>query len=276
MILYHFTPESGLIGMMKTGTIQSSIALASSDAEVNKGQVFFISTARTRNNKYSKEIMGAVLTLDGTKLKQKYKTAPVDYWQIPDYHESEERILTNAPSIKLWPYLKALSINLKRFDDMSMLRKIVIACKKRKIPVYLFENSKDMYLNAVHKRVNLNEIDLSVIKPHNRAYYPESAPRVSDVESFLVLLHALGTPRFEKSLTVSKNMKEVVQQIQNYMRYGDFTGMNNYVRSELNMALRRGGRSYIQAISFLKLIAKKKLDLEAVSKKIGIAVDKAQ
>lgn len=269
--LYHFTSEHGFTGMVQTGKIKSSAAIASSDAEVNHGKVFFISATRTRKNAYSKEHTGVMLTLDGTKLKQKYKTAPVDYWQDTNYSEAEERILTNKPDIPLWPYVKEVAINLKNFTDISNLRKAVMKCKLHKVPVYLFSNSNDMFLNAKHKRVNIADVDLSFMKPHSKAFHAEPRHRPY-MEPILVLAHALNTPRFEKAKTSSKAVVDLAQQIHDYARYGDTSGIYNMLSSELNLALRRGGRSYLQAISLLKLLTDRKMTLEGLAKQLGVAL----
>lgn len=277
MILYHITSDRGIVGMVKEGQIQSSTAIASSDADINKGRVYFLSTARTRVNAYSKDYAAAMLVLDGTKLKQKYKTAPVDYWANPKYSESEERILTNVPHIPLWTYLKELSINLEYFTDMSDLRKVVMKCKLKGVPVYLFRNSKDMYTNNRNRRVDLSSVDLTFLKPAKQQFFPQSRERLT-LEPYLALIHAMGTNRFKRvaepdaKTPASKAVSDLVYDIKRYMRYGEVHQVLSQLTSELNSALRRGGRSYNQAISLLNLVRDRKQTLEQVAKELGKAV----
>lgn len=269
-ILYHFTSSHGVFAITQSGKFKLSAVTAGSDDQINKGRMFYLSMARTRQNAYSKDTLSAVLELDGTKLKQKYKTAPVDYWQDPKYSESEERILSNKPEIPMWPYLLSLSISLEYMTDMSQLRKIVIACKTRKIPVWLYQTAKDMYLGAPHKRINMSEIDLSVMK--KLPQYPESRPRRNDLTNYLAVFHALGTSRLKKVIDGSKPILDLMDSAKRYARYGEFNQIENALRSELNMGLRSTEtRRYNSAVALLTLLARKKMTIAQAAKALGEA-----
>jgi hypothetical protein len=95
--LYHYTSTDALKSILQSNKIKGSFMY-----EVNKKELYGVSTTRNKNFQYDPQRTNVRITLDGDKLSNNYKITPRDYWErqynIPDnpqtVDEDEEVILT--------------------------------------------------------------------------------------------------------------------------------------------------------------------------------------
>ena len=109
-IVYHYTNMSSLVDILKSNEFKLSTDIGTnSDLSLGKKQKFYyFSTTRHKLGGYnlSPGDGGVMLKLDGTKLGQRYKGGPVDYWGPemnavnPRKRESEDRIYHTDMFIK--------------------------------------------------------------------------------------------------------------------------------------------------------------------------------
>lgn len=120
--------------------------------ETDLGEVypFFLSLARNRSNDYfenNRHGHRAIFVLDGVKLGHNYRIEPVNYWHNSAHntdHENEDRLYSAKPFIPLFRYLKEVHIvvdpNWSGGENLGLL----MACKKKNVPVFQYENSDDL------------------------------------------------------------------------------------------------------------------------------------
>lgn len=187
-IVYHITQLDKALSILQSDKFAATPAIALPDEmEFNKGRWYQFSTARTIDNNYFRSNVAPDLScyfvLDGRKLNYNYSSVPVNYYSdtekgktisTPYHRESEDRILTHSPYIpSAKSYILALRIYMDpgifwetstskhidpgyRNDIKSMLRKVLILCKKANIKYYVFVDDKD-FLNVQTK----NAIDVT-------------------------------------------------------------------------------------------------------------------
>lgn len=188
--LYHFTQTHKAAKIISDNRFVLSMAdAAESDEVINKGKLFYLSLTRTRSNAFADKAHGVMFELDRRALETRYKLEPMDYWANHQYSEAEERLLSDRPDIPATPFIIAVHINLDRNDDGKYLRDLVIACNRRKVSVFAYNNQKDMISMRKERRVPLNDPRLlAKSKIIKGGYIPRA--RKDYVMPWLQLLHA--------------------------------------------------------------------------------------
>lgn len=185
-ILYHYTYIPNLINIFKENKFHASTNLGSSaDLNVNKGEFFFFSTQRTKplTGYGSRHGTNVAIVLDGRKLMQKYKGAPVDYWSYSmdrndwkdDRHymdalqskELEDRFFIKTPTIdNAIKYILEIHILLDSIDQKE-LNQILKYIKEYNVPTYFYDDKKIFSQQNKSKSINPNSIQL---KPEKEKY----------------------------------------------------------------------------------------------------------
>lgn len=161
-ILYHFTSVNNILNIISTNEISLTSAVGSNaDLSINSGKFFFLSMTRSRSSGYRRG--GGKIVFDARALKQRYKIAPVDYWQYSkkrsDYEydsdykyaisksEQEDRLVSDKPIIKdAIKYIKEVHVL-----DGEIINELKELCDLHKIPIYIYSNEKD-WLNQMHAK----------------------------------------------------------------------------------------------------------------------------
>jgi len=154
-VLFHYTNIYAAMKILESGEFQLSSSLGT-DVESQyapKGYPYFLSATRTRTGGYH-DIIGdtaVMFVLDGDWFNQRYPGKSVDYWGNRDplqsyhrAHEAEDRIFSQEPSIPI-NGVRAVHVLVKRDSDENRKawgRKVLIAAKKRNIPVYLYDEKE--------------------------------------------------------------------------------------------------------------------------------------
>jgi hypothetical protein len=136
-----------------------------SDRDKFGNRYFFLSLSRTPgvNIGYGKT-HNERLVLDGNKLNQNFKSIPVDYWKgnsdrYEVEYEYEDRIVTDKPVIdNISKYIIRIEIVTTSFDNETFYEncyKILELAKQRNIPVFFYENKKDLRLkqNIINDKI---------------------------------------------------------------------------------------------------------------------------
>ena len=172
-VVYHFTNASALANILKTNKIMTSVAYGTdADANINKKKLYYLSLARSMTSTYTKSGRGAaVMKLDGRKLGETYKGAPVDYWGSGwATDEMEDRIFTDKPYIEPADrYIEEISVPMPIWDsgkkytqtytthNIKTAKAIEEEGKKLGIPVYFYYDNANYRMQ--NKKKALTSVD---------------------------------------------------------------------------------------------------------------------
>jgi len=158
-----------------------------------KTDLYFMSTARTKNSKYISDSGTPVLTLDGRKLKQNYSGYGMDYfgpsWRevsgVRRKYEQEDRIFSQQPTIpNAKKYILMIEIvmgyNAGQADNIF---KIYSMAKKSGIPIKFYDSKEDRNLgkNALSEKAVRAELKRNLANlEKRRPYTPRKRPMYED------------------------------------------------------------------------------------------------
>lgn len=179
--LYYFRKLKGLYDILKTNTIQLSIAFGTKhDMSLNKDKLYFISTSRIKwggfsRSNFFKDWAASTIVLDGKKLSQRLETTSVDYWgrdmrpnpamdkeRFLKNNENEERILSNTPTLKpANKYIKEIHVFIpENIHDRDKALLIKISKLNKKIYYYTNESAfKTLNIRKSITNVVISDID---------------------------------------------------------------------------------------------------------------------
>jgi|TARA_R110000824_G_scaffold392347_1_gene590723 hypothetical protein len=175
-ILYHFTHVGRILNIIEQDKFVLRPYVGNkAEMEIGKNKkLFFLSTTRSKRGGYTTATENyGVFTLDGRKLAQKYKGSPIEYWG-PDSRnadperrstEMEDRLYGDKPSIpNAHKYIKEINVMVgdEQNDQQNRrIRQLMLASKKRKIPIFFYANAND-FLN--HNKRKAIKIDIKTLK----------------------------------------------------------------------------------------------------------------
>lgn len=228
--MYHMTGARSALSILTSGNFLLSMADGlDRETAIGKGYAYFMSTMRTRNNAFALRNRDSevLFTLNDRAIKSRYKTEAADYWDSgsnPRLFESEERILSNKPTIPVKGNVTSVSVCVADDTKSSMLRKVVLACVRQKIRVVVYKDKPDFLAQKESAALPLNAQQLMALTkiPANvkdtslkGQLEAETLKRQSlDVSSWLAVLNAaahgrLGQLTRLKSFEISKLLKDI-------------------------------------------------------------------
>ena len=153
-IVFHRTGFNNLIQILETDQFELRPAFAKRSEQEQtrkKTDLYFMSTARTKNSKYIFDSRAPVLTLDGRKLKQNYSGYGMDYygpsWREIDRgeYEQEDRVFSQKPNItNAKKYILMIEIVMEHnADQADRIFKIYTIAKKSSIPIKFYDSIRD-------------------------------------------------------------------------------------------------------------------------------------
>lgn len=156
-ILFHRTGFTNLIKILEKNQFELRPTFAKSaeqEQTKRKADLYFMSTARTKNSKYISDSRTPVLVLDGRKLKQNYSGYGMDYfgasWREMSggEYEQEDRIFSQRPNItNAKKYILAIEIVMEfGADQADNIFKIYTIAKKSGIPIKFYDSLQDRNL----------------------------------------------------------------------------------------------------------------------------------
>jgi len=189
-ILFHRTGFKNLIQIFEKDQFELRPTFAKSaeqEQTKRKTDLYFMSTARTKNSKYISDSGFPVLTLDGQKLKQNYSGYGMDYygasWREASggEYEQEDRVFSQKPNItNAKKYILMIEIVMEyNADQADNIFKIYSMAKKTGIPIKFYDSREDRNLGknplsekAVRSELKRNLANLEKIGP----YTPRKRP----------------------------------------------------------------------------------------------------
>ena len=156
--LWHYTSIWSALQIMESGRIELTSLLGSRheiSLGVPRGYHYYLSTTRTTTGGYHGIVgsTGVLLELNGDWFNQRMPGHAVDYWQDRGYdplklsyrsHEAEDRVFSRSASIGL-DAITAVHVLVTADTEperRAIARRLVIAVKKRNIPVYVYDDKK--------------------------------------------------------------------------------------------------------------------------------------
>lgn len=156
-ILYHFTPPSSALRILKSGKFVLTGAVGQ-DAEeklMNKGKVYYLSATRSLTGAYHRvatanknQQVAIMFNLDGNWINQRYSAKSTSYFGNREGQsaEAEDRIFSNKPEIPI-ACISSIHILMEIEDDESISHQDVAnassvfeLAKEKSIPVKLYDN----------------------------------------------------------------------------------------------------------------------------------------
>ena len=289
-ILFHATDLYKLQEILDSDKFKLTTGIGTeADGEHHK-EYYYLSMTRSRLGDYHVRYgnTGSVLlTLDGNKLNQRYKTKPVDYWgeeyrkHKKGSYEAEDRLFTNDPFIdKASQYIVEIALIIKP-DDINdkikmWLRSVMLKAKLKHIPLYIFPNDRDWLTNNKAKAYKIApKIKReSVFKHEEMPDYEQHRRRISrkDEEGYKnYRQNSLGRV-FE--LYYKKSYDELSSRAQDYIKQllRDWnkeknTGLKNDIHNKRTGSL-EGDRETVD--NFVVILKKEKCDVDELLERLKV------
>lgn len=193
-ILFHRTGFSNVVSILENNEFKLRPTFAKpieQEYAKKKTDLYFISTARTKNSKYISDSSSPIITLDGRKLKQNYSGYGMDYfgprWREAGggEYEQEDRIFSQTPTIpnaKKYILMIELVMNNTGSNQAASIFKIYGMAKKSGIPIKFYGSIQDRAISKnplsetqVREELKKRLDDLKKNSPH-RPYTPPRRP----------------------------------------------------------------------------------------------------
>lgn len=185
-ILYHYMTTADAVRTLTDNhySLESSTGMPAEERWQPKGKHWYLATTRSKVGDYTvrqPSTSGAMFVLDGRWIGQRYKVAPMDYWEgsnrPSDYNagpdartsESEDRVYSKTHSIPLHGSTTAVHVfiipqsKLPSYSDPENLgyraaeiRRIVELSKGRGLPVYLYDDKRKWFTQRPELSVPLD------------------------------------------------------------------------------------------------------------------------
>lgn len=169
-IVYHATSLYNAVQILKSRKFQLSSVLGAEYEQSLQppGHPYFFSTTRSRSGSYHAKFPGSgqvVLKLDGSWFNRHYQSGPVDYWGDAARHqghsEQEDRVFSRKSTIPADNILEAhvyLSVRHPRAMDGPLLRKFLILCKQKQLPVWVYNQASAWITQNKARALSIQEI----------------------------------------------------------------------------------------------------------------------
>lgn len=153
--VFHVTTAPAALNILKTGKFQLSHTQGSEWEHrlQPSGHWWFLSLARSGAADYARwQTSGSVMfQLDGSWFNQRYKSAPVDYWErswqgTERTSEQEDRVFSRKPSM---PADAVQQLHVLITDDenlgkwASAVRQLLMLARQKRLPVWVYSNLSD-------------------------------------------------------------------------------------------------------------------------------------
>ena len=250
-IVYHATYLPYAYQIVKTGQFKLSSAAARDygNFEHPKGYPFYLSTARSRAGSYvggGTKSFGSgrvMLKLDGSWFNRHYRSAPVDYYQrtARGYSEQEDRVFSKNPTM---PAPNIMEIHVLMFEDSKTdgvwLRRLMIECKKKNIPIWVYSDGNQWILQNKKHALNWQQIQSRIVGGETIPWQGSRSGRKNYFATWMELWHKNHTTQLSKpaetlryDLIYTNWINEVIQQFKNDLnneRKPSSTGYHHAVR----------------------------------------------
>lgn len=172
-VVFHYTTLAKLFRILKDDVIEMTSVLGSSSEEEHSKDYYYLSTTRHRLGAYhlnSTKAGSVLIRLNSTKLRSNLKQRPVNYWgESPNerhrsqFNEAEDRFSGNKPQIKkARSFMDDITILFPNGitpykQDRLMMRHVISACKKAKIPIRVYFDKESFLTDNKSKAMPLTD-----------------------------------------------------------------------------------------------------------------------
>ena len=239
-IVFHGTSINSLISILKQDKILGATNIGTgSDLTINKERFFYFSTTRSRHPKTGYSGGDVRLKLNGRKLGQRYKGAPVDYWQWSKdpkdwndktaYHnaltstEMEDRLLLNSPEIdNASTYIMEIHVLLSWYTKKSHINNILMLSRQRGLGNVLF------FYDDQNGFANMNT--------GKAISYMDALTKVKDDDQNVEKSDEMPSYRWRDYLTIltliSRNNRNTEYEIENFLA-NNFSNKRNDIMDKM-------------------------------------------
>ena len=261
-VLYHVTGFQNLLNILSENEFQlrpTFAKRAEQEQTRKRSDLYYMSTARSKNSKYIQDSRGAILRLDGRKLKQRYSGYGMDYWgaafrSVDPATEQEDRIFTQNPTIpNAKQYIDAIDISLEFSEDQAeRIFKIYSAAKKSGIPVNFYDSKKDRNLGRKQLPIEqvLTELKRGLDKKPEKTR-PYTPPRRPFYEGDSVLAIFLGL-RFDPSDNIPADVKKRIDKFLRKWQSIDKGSINSDFQNAVNDSQGKHRKILTQIVAYMK------------------------
>lgn len=280
-IVYHYTHLSRFANIVKSNVFQASpVISADAELDLSKGYLYYFSTSRSPNNKYTRMLgmQDVTLTLDGRKLGNTYKAHPVDYWG-EEYrkasggsYEQEDRILLNKAEIpNALSYIKEVKIYVDRIhsqkpEQLRALREAFRKLASAHIPVYIYMENSAYRLNK--KKESLSPLEFIKKTPLDTDPGYVESPYMRNLRRLKPDRLAQYVAYIKVPVHKVKDLpKDSIQDYEKYLKYDDnyLKEFTSQFKNELHSA--KTDQDARKSLAFiLEYMRKNKLDAHGFSK----------
>lgn len=240
-ILYHLTTLSAAAKIVAQDKFHLKPSEGTqAEEELSKG-AYYLSTTRSKTGSYTVQHVwssSVIFVLDGRKLGQSYKIAPVDYWATLDknnaqpyhtdnaYHlrrdryESEDRVFSRKPTIPAFKYIKEIHCHVN--DKKNLMFALKKAALLHGIPIWFYDDKEPLMLLNKKKAVPV-KFDRSMLKQERqepRAYDFKYRMRQNSIRPWLELWFAKIRPD-QDPFFVAKQLGDKAYTVYQRIRYSD-------------------------------------------------------
>jgi len=261
-VLYHVTGFQNLINILSENEFLLRPAFAKraeQDFAKRKKDLYFMSTARTKNSKFIENSRGAILRLDGRKLKQRYSGYGMDYWgpafrSIDPATEQEDRIFAQTPTIpNAKQYIESIDISLEFSEEQAeRIFKIYSMAKKSGIQVNFYDTIKDRNLGrkplSIEQALAELKMGLGDKSKKSRLYTP---PRRPFYEGDSVLAIFLGL-RFDPSDNIPADVEKRIDKFIRKWQGIDKATVNADFQNAVNDSSGKHRKILVQIVEYMK------------------------
>jgi len=178
-VFYHATYAHSALEILKTNRLKLTSSIGTpTDNNLRGGKAppYYLSLTRSKVGNYHVDWpSGIIIVLDRNTLRNNNIVRPVDYWgpevKQMGKSEMEERLFSDKPYLEnAIKYIKEFHVLAKPNDNFNKrsgpdYRKLFIAAKKNKIPIYFYDDRDAWKLQNRYKSV---KIPADFVKPQKR------------------------------------------------------------------------------------------------------------
>lgn len=176
-IVYHYTSLKNGYKITSTDTIHLQSALGGSADNMNRKELYYLSTTREKNSNfgysYKFKNSGVRIELDGQKLSQRFKGQAIDYWgdnygkqtyydgrrgddfETKQHHtssEAEDRLFSNQPTINnVHKYIRRIDVIFNPQDEEELKYVYHILNSNMRNITYVYDDINDF--NAQNDKI---------------------------------------------------------------------------------------------------------------------------
>lgn len=178
-VVYHYTSVISLASILSNDKFFLSTSLGTkSDNDINKGKPYYMSFTRSKIGDFtisSAGMFSCVINLDYDALRTNFVIKPVEYWGKgfsngnKNKDEFEERLLSSKSDIPALPFIKSIHVCVptdpktweSRDTNFKIAKSVLFIlkfCKSRKIPYFLYSDTKSFVLQNKKNTISASDI----------------------------------------------------------------------------------------------------------------------